>query len=266
MIRRVSLNIVSLHMVSLYMMAILSWLCVAAIPAHASRVVADLSESNVSITSGFHGTELLLFGAVDGQEADDIIVVISGPPTDIAQRRKANVAGIWINVETNIWEDAPSLYQIMATRPLAEITDVATLERFEIGADKLQIQLKAEKPQPGTAAPEAAKFMDSLARNMATTGLWPASVGTVKLTDGALFRADVKLPANVVSGVYDVRILQFRNGVVFSENKTKIYIEKGGLSAMIYNFAHNYSLLYGLFAVAFAVASGWLAATAFRRS
>ena len=69
------------------------------LPAHAGRVVADLSQSNVSITSGFHGTELLLFGAVDGQDTDDIIVVINGPPTDIAQHRKAKVAGIWINVE-----------------------------------------------------------------------------------------------------------------------------------------------------------------------
>jgi hypothetical protein len=35
---------------------------------------------------------------------------------------------------------------------------------------------------------------------------------------------------------------------------------------MIYNFAHDYSLFYGLFAIAFAVAAGWLAAVAFRRN
>ena len=101
---------------------------------------------------------------------------------------------------------------------------------------------------------------------MASTGLWPSDTGPVKLTDGALFRADVQLPANVISGIYDVRILQFRDGVVFSESQTNIYIKKGGLSATIYNFAHNYSLFYGLFAVAFAVVAGWLAAVAFRRS
>ncbi|MGB1129486.1 MAG: TIGR02186 family protein, partial [Haloferula sp.] len=38
--------------------------------------------------------------------------------------------------------------------------------------------------------------------------------------------ADVQLPANVISGIYDVRILQFRDGVVFSESKTNIYIKK----------------------------------------
>ena len=251
--------------VVLYMLAICGMLAASLLPAHAGRVVADLSQSNVSITSGFHGTELLLFGAVDGRETDDIIVVVSGPPTDVAQRRKAQVGGIWINVETNIWKDAPSLYQILATRPLAEIANADILAQLQIGADQLQLQLEPEKPQPGSEKPDAGKFLQSFARNMASTGLWPADVGSVKLTDGALFRADVQLPANVISGIYDVRILQFRDGVVFSESETNIYIKKGGLSAMIYNFAHDYSLFYGLFAIAFAVAAGWLAAVAFRR-
>jgi len=251
--------------VAIYMLTMCGMLAASLVPAHAGRVVADLSQSDVSITSGFHGTELLLFGAVDGRETDDIIVVVSGPPTDVAQRRKAQVGGIWINVETNIWKDAPSLYQILATRPLADIANVDTLGQLQIGADKLKLQLQPEKPQPGSEKPDAGKFLQSFARNMASTGLWPAEVGSVKLTDGALFRADVQLPANVISGIYDVRILQFRDGVVFSESQTNIYIKKGGLSAMIYNFAHDYSLFYGLFAIAFAVAAGWLAAVAFRR-
>ena len=36
--------------------------------ANSGRLVADLSKSNIAITSGFHGTDLLLFGAVDGAE------------------------------------------------------------------------------------------------------------------------------------------------------------------------------------------------------
>ena len=235
------------------------------LPAHAGRVVADLSQSNVSITSSFHGAELLLFGALDGQETDVIIVVIIGPPTDIAQHRKAKVGGIWINVETNIWKNAPGLYQILATRPIAEIAAAKVLEQFELGTDKLQLQVQPARPNPASDIPQASALLPSLSRNMAATGLWPSEIGPVKLTDGALFRATVQLPANVTSGVYDVRILQFRNGVAFSENKTNLYIQKGGLSAMIYNFAHDYSLFYGLFAIAFAVAAGWLAAVAFRR-
>ena len=251
--------------IALYMLASCSLLATSPLPAHAGRVVADLSEANVSITTGFHGTELLLFGAVDGRETDDIIVVVTGPPIDIAQRRKAQVSGIWINVETNIWKNAPSLYQVLATRPLAEITNSETLGQLHIGAKTLELQLQPRKLQSNSGNPKPNAFKETFARSMASTGLWPSDIGSVELTGGALFRAAVRLPANVISGIYDVRIMQFRDGVVFSESETNIYIRKGGLSAMIYNFAHDYSLLYGLFAIAFAVAAGWLAAVAFRR-
>ena len=99
-------------------------------PAYAGRLVADLSEKNVSITSSFHGTNLLLFGAMDGYQTDDVVIIIKGPPINIAHRRKAKVAGIWINVETNIWNNSPSLYQIFATKPLLRITDEETLTRL----------------------------------------------------------------------------------------------------------------------------------------
>ncbi len=44
-------------------------------------------------------------------------------------------------------------------------------------------------------------------------------------------------------------------------------VARKGFSAMVYDFAHEYSMLYGVFAVVFAavVFSGWLAAFAFRR-
>jgi len=37
------------------------------------------------------------------------------------------------------------------------------------------------------------------------------------------------------------------------------------VGAQIYRLAHEYSIFYGLFAVAFAVAAGWLASAAFRK-
>ena len=52
------------------------------------QVVADLSNSSVDITSSYHGTELLLFGAYEGRPGDDIVLIVQGPPTDIIQRRK----------------------------------------------------------------------------------------------------------------------------------------------------------------------------------
>ena len=100
---------------------------------------------------------------------------------------------------------------------------------------------------------------------MDAKNLWPAKTGLVSLSHNALFRARVVLPANIVSGTYGIRILQMRGGVAINEDRTNLVVNKGGLSADIYNLAHKHSALYGVLAIAFAVAAGWLAAMAFRR-
>src|SRR3546814_79845 len=71
----------------------------AAVPAvfGQQELVADLSDHEVAITTGFTGAELLLFGAVEGE--GQIVVVVTGPRQTTTVRRKARVAGIWMNVE-----------------------------------------------------------------------------------------------------------------------------------------------------------------------
>ena len=132
--------------------------------ANSGRLVADLSKSNIAITSGFHGTDLLLFGAVDGAVGDDILVVVSGPPTDIAQRRKANRAGIWINVETNIWQKVPSLYTILATNQIDKIASPETLAALAIGTSNIGLKIAAETPIAGQSKPAANEFISEIGR------------------------------------------------------------------------------------------------------
>ena len=172
--------------------------------AASSRLVADLSNKSIAITTGFQGTELLLFGAVDGRAGDDIIVIVTGPPTDIAQRRKDNRAGIWVNVETNIWKQAPSFYNIMATRPLDKIASIEMRKKLGIGPANLGLTLL---PEGGTGpAIDGNRFIVALAGNMDSIHLWPAQTGTVSLAQDALFRATLDLPANIVTGNYDIRV------------------------------------------------------------
>ena len=51
--------------------------------AQSNALVADLSKSNISINTDFNGASLLLFGSIAGKDGDDIIVIISAPPTEI---------------------------------------------------------------------------------------------------------------------------------------------------------------------------------------
>jgi hypothetical protein len=49
----------------------------AVTPAARAQLVADLSEHLIAITTGFVGTDVLLFGAIE--ETGDVVVVVRGP-------------------------------------------------------------------------------------------------------------------------------------------------------------------------------------------
>lgn len=241
------------------------------------QIVADLSDSLVDITSGYHGTELLLFGAYEGKPGDNIILIVRGPETDIVQRRKAKRAGIWVNVETKIWQNAPSFYHVFATDTLPAIADGASLGNAAVGPLSGGLTFIAGNDESGNghgggtgkaSGPAVAGNADQqndLRRNMEANGLWQVLPSSITTQQDMLFRASLSLPSNIPTGAYNVRVLHFRDGVALSERVTDMNVRKAGLSALIYRFAHEYSALYGIFAIIFAVASGWLAAVAFRR-
>jgi len=242
-----------------------------------SRLVADLSDSHVDITSSYHGTDLILFGAYEGVPGDELILIVEGPARDIVQRRKEKKAGIWVNVETLIWQEAPSFYHMFATDDLSVIANKAALRAADVGPLAGGLMLVAgeagsgnghggnELPSEGVAQIGSAAQEAGLSRNMSNNGLWQLQPADISTQQDMLFRAQLSLPSNVPTGDYLVRVLHFRGGVAISEKTTDMNIKKAGLSALIYGFAHDYSVFYGLFAIAFAVASGWLAAVAFRR-
>lgn len=256
-------------------------------PANAApqRLVADLSESEVKITSSYHGTELLLFGAFEGENGDDVVLLVSGPNIRLAQRRSDKVAGIWVNVETKVWENAPSFYHVFSTRPLTEITDSTGLADAMIGASALPLSFTSyeggaisgqNSSDPNSsghdnagngddASKPSAQMIEGLVRNMKDLGLWAESNSGVTVQRNTLFRATLTLPKNVPTGDYEVRVVHFRDGTILSEETTAMIVKRAGFSAAIYNFAHEHSALYGIFAIIFAVCSGWLAAVAFRR-
>ena len=246
--------------VKIYLAALL--ICCVSTPLKAGTIIADLSRKDVGITTDFQGTELLLFGAIEGGEEDDILVIFSGPPTKIASRKKEQVSGIWVNARTVMWQNVPSFYQLLSTRPKDKILSKALQEEYLIGQDYISLQSET----PLISQSERRVWQEALQKNMKDLGLWETRDSDVELIQGSLFRAPVMMPANIMPGRYEVRVLHVSDGAVQSEYTTTVRVKKQGIGAVIYDIAHQYSIFYGLFAVAFAVFSGWLVAMAFRRS
>src|ERR1700760_4912142 len=100
-------------------------------------LVADLSDHLVAITTGFSGTDVLLFGATDGP--GDIAVVVRGPAEQEVIRRKGRKGPVWVNTDEVTFHDAPSYYRVASSRPLDEFAPQTLLSRYQIGIDNLRM-------------------------------------------------------------------------------------------------------------------------------
>ena len=229
--------------------------------AKAQDLIADLSSHRVDITTGFTGADLLLFGAVDDE--GDIVVTITGPMETITVRRKQRVAGIWVNTRSMRFEHAPNFYAVAATRPLEEIAAFEVLERQQIGADHLRLDPAQSRRK---ADPDEAKdFRAALIRRKQAQGLYATEAGKVTVIADKLFRTQVHFPANLATGTYTAVVYLIRNGRVVHAQTTPLVVEKVGVGAEVYAFAHRRSAYYGLAAIVIAVVAGWLAAAVFRK-
>ena len=228
----------------------------------AEPLSVDLSRHVVSISAGFAGTDLLLFGAVD--LPGDIIVVVRGPHQRVVVRKKERVGGIWINTESFAFADVPGYYGVASTRPLADVASPVVLELHGIGVEHLRFEPAATAAN--VSRDLSGQSFDALSRIKQDQGLYGNEVGEVSFVGERLFRTSVRLPANVPTGTYDVKVFLLRDGGVAGIRTTPLVIEKAGIGAAIFRFAHVNSAAYGFVAVLLALVAGWLAEIAFRRA
>ncbi len=227
-------------------------------PASAEELAADLSDHLIAITTGFTGTDVVMFGAIEG--TGDVVVIVRGPLSDATVRRKARVAGIWINRERMIFTNVPSYYALASSRPVDQIASPATLELHEIGFDHLKLAV-ANDVNP-TDVPF---FRSALIHEKQQLGLYARQPGKVAFLGTRLFRANFDFPADVPTGSYLAEVLLLRNGQVASAQTTPLIISKIGVGATIFDFAHQRGAYYGAIAIFVALMAGWIAHLAFRR-
>lgn len=226
-------------------------------PTGTSQLVADLSEDLIAITTGFTGTDVLLFGATEG--AGEIIVVVRAPESQVVVRRKARVGGIWINADSLTFDKVPGFYHVAASRPLADLLPEAVLEREQIGAENLSLP-----PLTSAAGDVIAEFATALIRNKQRDGLFNGKLGEIKFLEKRLFRTQVQLPSNVPTGAYTATVYLVDGGAIVDRTDTPLQVRKTGFEANVFEFANQRSAIYGVIAILIALAAGWFAGIVFR--
>ncbi|MFQ5534134.1 MAG: TIGR02186 family protein [Sphingomonadales bacterium] len=236
--------------------------------AAASELVTDLSEHLIAITSSFHGTDLLLFGSVQEsrdattvtQGGADIVVVVRGPDQPVVVRRKARVAGIWVNRDALVFDNVPGYYSVLSNRPLSEIAPASVLARHRIGLPYLDLETRQSDLPDGSSG-----FREAIVRARTRDNLFIQDESAINFLGGTLFKTDVHFPANVPVGNYTTHVYLLRDGQMISAQTSPLFVDKSGIERRIYKLAHDKPAIYGILAVIMAIAAGWLAAAVFRR-
>ena len=226
------------------------------------------STSEIAITPDFRGADLTVFGALSNQDQlllaigqYDIIVTLEGPPAPATVRRKERVFGIWINTHSMSFEPVPESYSFASTRPVDDIAKPQVLA--ELGAGIRYMGLNPTG-YAGNAV-NLGEFREAYRRIKETGGLYQRDTSGVRFVASNLFRATLKLPANIPDGVHTVQAYLFKSGTYVSSKTLPLRVVKTGLEQAITDAAHKTPVLYGLFCVLLALITGWGASLIFRR-
>ncbi|MDK1377756.1 MULTISPECIES: TIGR02186 family protein [unclassified Sinorhizobium] len=232
------------------------------------KLEIGISTDEISITSDFRGADLTIFGAIDGfdekllaQGKYSIIVTLEGPKEHATVRRKERVFGIWVNTRSMTFELVPESYSLSSTRDIETIAPPGELGNMGIGVDHMRL-VPLGFVGDGSNLGE---FRNAFRRIRETSGVYQRDPGGVRFISSSLFRASVRLPANVPNGVHVVRAYLFRDGLFVAAKALPLTVVKTGLEQAITRAAHDQPLIYGLFAVLLAVITGWGASLLFRK-
>ena len=248
------------------MRALWAALCLTLLPlaALAEEVVLGLSRDEVSITTRFDGSDILIFGAVKRESPIvedpplEVVITVAGPSEPVLVRRKARRAGIWVNAEAVEVDRAPSFYAVATSGPIEEVlSDVENL-RHQVNVERA---IRSVGAPAGIEDPKA--FTEALIRLRDKAGLYQLREGTVALDQQTLFRASIDMPANLTEGNYVTRIYLTRGGAVVSDYATVIDVRKVGLERWLFSMSREQPVIYGLMALAIAVAAGSAASAVF---
>lgn len=243
-------------------------LLLVAVPAHAVRLVSQVSNDTVEITSSFDGERLNFFGQIIPDAGAEerfvtgpfhVVVVVLGPTQNRVARQKNNVLGIWLNTDQVEFRNFPSYFHVLSSGRLTDITDVTTLTSNMI------------LPEAHTLGAtngdwwNAAVFGRELVRLMEEQGLFGVQENAVNFLAENFYSARLTLPSNAPPGAYIAFTYVFKDGQIVARNSEGFSVRKIGFERFLALSATQQPLLYGVVCVILALFTGWLGGVIFRR-
>jgi uncharacterized protein (TIGR02186 family) len=239
-------------------------------PAAAERLISTLSTSRVLIASNFTGADVVLFGAVerDAQTVArrggyDIVVTVTGPRENIVTFRKERVAAIWVNADSRTFVKVPAYLTVLSNRAISEIADVNTLRRTQTGLARTLLPQEISGDIADSIRDDP--FRQAFLRLKIDQNLYREQQNGVTFLAPALFRAAIPIPDNAPTGIYEVDVKLFADGVQLARTQTALEVVKVGFEQFVAGAARDHGLPYGVATALMALLTGWFASVVFRK-
>ena len=223
--------------------------------SHAKPLVADISNNQIAIHSGFTGTQLMMYGARN--EPGDIIIVVRGPERPFVVRKKERIWGVWANRTSEYFTNVPQYYGIASSRPLEKTFSEKQREPLKIGSENLLMNEYFEIVET--------PYGEALIEHLRAESLLIEKPSNVQFLDDTLFKSVFTFPDTLPRGNYTAEVYLFSDGHLVSMHATPLEVVKTGFDAFVYDAAHHNAVLYGIVAIMLALAGGWAASELFQR-
>ncbi|MDC0058000.1 TIGR02186 family protein [Pelagibacteraceae bacterium] len=220
----------------------------------------DISEDNIKIETNFIGKEVIIFGILNDDQ--ETIMTIKGPEKNAIIQKKERILGFWFNAKKITYNQIPSIFFIASSNEIEDILPTSTLIKEELSFDYLLENKISQRNFISDISLDTWK--DNFVRIKKSKNLFKEY--SIEKIDNKLFQTRIFFPAKSIPGEYKVNVYQIKNNLILNNKEKIITLKKSGVGSQIYNFAHKNAAAYGLFTIIFAILSGFLAATLFRRS
>jgi len=227
----------------------------------AKETFFDLSEQEIEIQTNFNGKEVIIFGLTE--HGFDTVIKINGPNKNTRVRKKERIFGFWFNTQKIIYKNLPILFFIASSSPVEKILNEDTIIKNDLYFDQMLNKLITQRNFNFSNDNKFELWNKNLIEIKKNNNFYKEY--RINIVDNKLFNTKVFFPSNAIPGIYDVSIFQIKNKLIISESNKKIVIKRVGIGSKIFNFAHNEPIAYGIICILFAISSGLIAATAFRR-
>ena len=220
----------------------------------------DISENNIKIETNFIGKEVIIFGILNDDQ--ETIMTIKGPEKNALIQKKERILGFWFNTKKITYNQIPSIFFIASSNEIEDILPTSTIIKEELSFDYLLENKTSQRNFISDISLDTWK--SNFVRIKKNKNLFKEY--EIENIDNKLFQTRIFFPAKSIPGEYKVNVYQIKDNLILNNKEKIITLKKSGIGNQIYNFAHKNAAAYGLFAIIFAVLSGFLAATLFRRS